>query len=165
MSLAEVLVVLVIFGILTAIASPIFTGIWNRNRVNDAFNELQNAMREAQARAVQSSRRCTITIAASASPVTIRAVDSDNQPCIANRTLAEGVALSSTSNLGASPSISFSFKGNTTTMATLAVYWSRQPTLQRKCLTVSGGVGIIRLGNYTADPTTNLTAGNCKTAL
>lgn len=164
MTLAEMLVALVIFGILTTLASPVLTGMWNRNRVNDAFSELRNAMREAQAHAVQSSRRCTVMIEATATPVRIRAVDSDNRPCIANRTLADGVALSSTNNLGTPPSISFSFKGNTTAMGTLAVYWSRQPTLQRKCLTVSGGVGIMRLGNYTADPTANVSAGNCRTS-
>jgi Tfp pilus assembly protein FimT len=164
MTLAEMMVAILMLGILTSLAAPSLGGMFNRNRVNDGFSELTNALREAQANAVQTSRRCIVNLDVSLSPVQIRAVNTDVPPraCIPNRTLPNGVAVA-TNLAGSPPQISFSFKGHTTQSGTITVYWAQQPTLQRRCLTVSNGVGIMRLGYFNSDPT-NPSTGNCDTS-
>ncbi len=163
-TLAEILVTLLALGVLISLAAPTLGGLMNRNRVNDGFNDLSNALREAQANALQSSRRCIVTLDIGATPVRIRAADSQGTPCIAGRALPDGVAVATNLPGTPPPTISFSFKGNTTQSGTITVYWAAQPMLQRKCLTVSNGVGIMRLGFYTIDPTSNLSESNCKAA-
>jgi prepilin-type N-terminal cleavage/methylation domain-containing protein len=159
-TLAEILVAFAMFGILSALALPSLVGLLNRQKVNSAFNDLRAALFEAQAAAAKTSSQCIVTVSTGSDPVTVKAVDPQNKPCIVNRTLQQGVKVSE--NYPSSGQIVFSLKGNTTDEGTLVLYWASQPSLQKKCIVTSLGIGIIRSGDYTGDPQ-SANAANCKT--
>lgn len=56
-TLIEVLIVLVIAGILAAIAAPSWLGLINRQRVTTARNQVIQTLREAQSKAIQTKTR------------------------------------------------------------------------------------------------------------
>ena len=63
-TLIEVLVVMIMIGILSAIAAPSFLGLLNRNRVNNATIRLKSAITEAQVNATRLAKSCTTLITA-----------------------------------------------------------------------------------------------------
>ena len=63
-TLIEVLVVMIMIGILSAIAAPSFLGLLNRNRVNNATIRLKSAITEAQVNATRVAKSCTPLITA-----------------------------------------------------------------------------------------------------
>lgn len=59
-TLIETLVILIIIGILSAIAAPSYLGMLNRNKVNDGLTKVRGALQEAQREAIRRSRRCQV---------------------------------------------------------------------------------------------------------
>jgi prepilin-type N-terminal cleavage/methylation domain-containing protein len=152
-TLVELIVVTVMVGVMAALVVPNIIGISNRYKVNQGFEDLRQALREAQREAMKQSRTCTLTINNAANPVTVTAdLGSPDQPCIVNRTLPQGVAVTTnaTSNL---PRVRFSYRGNTTDAFTAVVFWQDSVNLQKKCVAISLGIGMLRSGDFTADPT------------
>lgn len=141
-TLIETLTVIIIIGILSAIAAPGLLGMLNRNKVNSALDEVQGALREAQREAMRKSQSCTLTLDSTNSKVT--------GSCLVtgSRTLPSGVALKT--NLTSS-TVTFSFRGNTNSSGTIVLYKSDDSNQQKKCLFVFNGLGIMRTGNY-SDP-------------
>ena len=62
-TLIEVLVVMIMIGILSAIAAPSFLGLLNRNRVNNAAIRLKSALVEAQVNTIRLGKSCSLEIA------------------------------------------------------------------------------------------------------
>ena len=60
---------------------------------------------------------------------------------------------------GATPNISFSFRGSTTKMGTIVI--SSNYTQSQQCFVVSLGTGITRTGNYIGSKTGSVSAANC----
>lgn len=160
-TLVELIVVTVMVGVMAALVVPNIIGISNRYRVNQGFEDLRQAFREAQREAMKQSRSCTITVNTSANPVTITAnLDSpdpaNRPPCIVNRTLPQGVAVA-TNATGDPPRATFSYRGNATfggsSAFTAVVFWRDTVDLQKKCVAISLGIGMIRSGDFTGNPT------------
>lgn len=155
-TLIETLTVLIVIGILSAIAVPSFLALLNRNKVNDAVAKVQGALQEAQREAIRRSRSCIVTLNTTNQKVT--------SPCLitGDRTLPNGVAI--VTNLGGTPpSITFSFRGNTTDSGAIVLYMSDGSIPKKGCLVISNGLGIMRSGVYNGS-TASVTANNCVTS-
>jgi prepilin-type N-terminal cleavage/methylation domain-containing protein len=67
-TLIETLIILVIIGVLSAIAAPSFLSMFNRNKVNDALDQVRGALQEAQRQAMGKSRSCVVVMTPSNQP-------------------------------------------------------------------------------------------------
>ena len=64
-TLVELLVVLIILGVVAAVASPNLLGMLSRYRVNQAAQSLVGAIKEAQRQAMRQGQLCRVNINAS----------------------------------------------------------------------------------------------------
>lgn len=140
-TLIEMLVVVIIVGVIGAIAAPSFLGLLNRNRVNSALNELEGAIKEAQRQAIRSGQQCIITIDDSS--------DSNQDDngisggcLLSDRILDDSIRFNSNLN-----TITFSGKGNTNN-STILVISIPDGTDLRGCLVMNAGLGLMRTGEY-----------------
>lgn len=154
-TLIELTILVVIVGILSAIAAPSFLSMLNKNKVNDALDQVRGALQEAQREAIRKSQSCTVTLDTTNNKVT--------SSCLVtgDRTLPSGVAIAANGN-GSPPTITFSFRGNTTDSRTIILYMSDGSTQENKCLILSNGLGIMRTGNYSGD-TSSIDKKDCTT--
>lgn len=148
-TLPEVLIIVVIVGILAAVAVPSFLGWYSRQKVNQALTQVQGALKEAQREAIKKSKSCTVTL--NANIVT--------GPCLVtgDRDL-NGVALRRPNTMSL---ITFDFKGETGNTGTVVL---AMPNVQQKCLVLAPGIGLMRTGNYADSDRTGNSAGNCATS-
>lgn len=168
-TIIETLTILLIIGILSAIAAPSFLSLFNRNKVSGAIEQLRGALQECQREAIRKSQSCTITLDITNKKVTgDRLVTGDRDLCDERDT--SGNCIKSTVDIatnlnGTPPKITFSFKGNTTSSGRIVVYPSDGSTQKKKCLAISNGIGIMRTGNYSGSTAsaTDITAGTCTT--
>lgn len=145
-TLAETAVIVVVVGILAAIAGPSFIGLMNKKQVDDALTRVQGALAEAQRQAIRRSQSCTVTIP-----------EGNNSTLTATPTgcLVTGDRelddinvdnLASTGDLA----VNFSFRGNTSGFDDGTIILSKSATSDyKRCLVVSVGIGIMRTGDYT----------------
>jgi prepilin-type N-terminal cleavage/methylation domain-containing protein len=154
-TLVELVIVLIIIGIIAAIAVPNFFGLFNRIKVNNSLQHLLGAIKETQRQAMQQGQRCRINI----NPNTKILSGTPTGCLLNNRTIDDSVTVR-TNLPGASPNISFSYKGNTTRMGTIVL--SSNFTDTQKCFVISLGLGIMRTGNYTGSKTGSVSPRNCK---
>lgn len=141
-TMIEILTVVVIVGILSAIAAPSFLSMFSRNKVNDAIAQTRGALQEAQREAIRKSKTCTVRIP-----------KGDDQPvsssCFVtgNRTLKDiNIDHTKVANIW---EITFDFKGRTNNVDSAGTMILSSPdTSGKKCLVVSQGLGMIRTGNY-----------------
>ncbi|MBD2462849.1 GspH/FimT family pseudopilin [Oscillatoria sp. FACHB-1407] len=78
-SLLELLVVIVMAAILASIAGVSWVGFLNRQRVTNAREQVQQAIRLAQTEAVRTRRRQTVTFNTAVNPPTVRVGPSTEQ--------------------------------------------------------------------------------------
>ena len=63
-TIVETLTILLLIGILSAIAAPSFLALLNRSKVNDALAKARGALQEAQREAIRKSKTCTVIVPA-----------------------------------------------------------------------------------------------------
>ena len=155
-TLIEMLVILIIIGILSAIAAPSFLGMLNRSKVNSALNEARGALQEAQREAIRKSKPCTVSISTTDKKFT--------SSCLVtgDRTFDSSVGLE-TNDL----SIPFSYRGTITlNNGGTFVFFTKDNFTNKKCLVISSPLAIIRTGTYTGQiPATTanpVSASNCQ---
>ncbi len=160
-TLIELLVVVIIVGIFAAIAIPNFLGLFSQVQVREGMGQIKGALKEAQRQAMRKGKRCkvkidTITIDGQ-SRVKVSIVTPTDEPgsnyvgcLLSDRVLPIGIAIRTTTPFGSPPKIVFSHKGNTTQSGTIITY-SPNNTDEKKCMTISNGLGIMREGDYTRD--------------
>lgn len=159
-TLIEMLVIVVIIGIMSAISVPSFLASLNRSKVNDGVAKVRGALQEAQREAIRKSRTCTVTFTTS----------SITGPCLVTgtRTLKDEVLLAT--NITGSQA-TFSFRGNSSMtlpsgvgFGKVVVYLS-DGSGQKKCLAIANNIGIMRTGNYVGSTpaAADVTAGTCTT--
>ena len=161
-TLIEVIVVTIIVGIIAAISVPNFFSLLQRNRVTEALSSIEGALREGQKQAERNGNLCTLNIDT--------ANDLVSGNCLFNtRTLNNNVELYSNA-----ATLSFSGRGTASAQdsdtppndVSPAVMVVQMPagngTDSRRCLVINS-LGIIKTGDFTADPSddTNLVPGNC----
>ena len=169
-TLIEVLVVMIMIGILSAIAAPSFLGLLNRNRVSNTTIRLKSALVEAQANTTRIGKSCAIEIKAT-DPVdsTTLATSTTTANLSCWRTGAD--AFSGVSFSGNAPSgvklrivgstppliIGFDFKGRVYTppVATSTIVISLANTTDgqgyERCVKISYPLGIVNMGTYTSN--------------
>lgn len=171
-TMIETMVIIIIIAILSAIAAPSFLALFNRNKVNDALNQVRGALQESQRQAISKSKSCTVILDITKNQVT--------GSCLVTgtRTLANGVVMKTNVNSGSPAQITFSIRGNTTfTIASSAtlpndtsgkIILSNGSTSDNKCVALSKVIGIIRAGTYSGpiDSAANITdSGTCNSSL
>ncbi len=167
-TLTEMLATMIIAGILFAVATPSFLGLFNNSKVKSGLEQLQGALTEAQRQAMRNGKTCQVKLdteiidGVPRKVVTINDSIDDSGCLLSKRILSQGVSTASTSSLGNPPKISFSHKGNTPDSGTIVLY-SSNSSGEKRCLAISNGLGIMRTGIYNSD-TSSITADNCKTS-
>lgn len=152
-TLMEILITVIVVGVIGAIAAPNLLGLLNRYRVDSALDEVEGAIKEAQRQAMRDGQSCTITIDTT-----------DNDNAIAGGCLLRTRSLDDLIRFNSNAAIvtfTFSGKGNTNDSAVLVVSMS-SGTERQKCLVMSPGLGLIRTGDYSGDPTGTLLDTNCQ---
>jgi prepilin-type N-terminal cleavage/methylation domain-containing protein len=139
-TLIEMLVVVIIVGVIAAIAAPNFLGMLNRNRVNDAAQQVEGALKEAQRQAMRRGRQCSITV-----DDTNATISNPAGGCLLSNRILDNVQLNSSTN-----SITFSGKGNITGAAPVLVVSMANGTDNRKCVVLEGVLGTLRAGDYSS---------------
>ncbi len=146
-----------ITGIIAAIGTPSLMSMLQGDQVKQGLDQIQIALQDAQKQAIRNSKKCTIVIDKDADPPTIDIKDPalpTNQGCLGGveRELPSNVAITMTSTMDAG--VTFSFKGNTTTMGTIVVK-PVKGTGEKQCLVMGLGLGIMRTGIYDPNQTDN----------
>jgi prepilin-type N-terminal cleavage/methylation domain-containing protein len=162
----ELLVVIVMVSILSAIAVPSFFGFLQKAKVNNGLAKLQGALQEAQRQAVRKSQDCTVTFPSSG---TLSNVQIFSSCFVASDGVSGGVPFKQLSNVQirhndatAPYSLTFNFRGNTDLANELVFTISNTDAdgFQR-CLVVSPGIGLMRMGNYPGNNINTPTLVNC----
>ena len=159
-TLIEMITVVIIVGVIAAIAAPNFLSLLNQNRVKQALEQVEGAVKESQRLAIRRGKTCRIKFVTKTidgeSRQTINVVeDTDTgetisagyyNGCLLNeRVLPADVSI----NTGGMTKISFSGKGNSDpAINTGTVIISHPQTDTIKCLEVQGFLGNILTGNY-----------------
>ena len=193
-TLLEILIALAITGILAALTGPNLLAWLNSNRVQEATDSIQSALRDAQKQAIRLGRICTInfTNGIGTNPTVywqITALDKDSNPdpgcLVATNTNAGSLSLPQeifmVTNFpiqGLSPGIRFSFRGHVPGFkftppdgpAIIVLYPAANaanpyPNQERKCIVIASLLGIVKQGTYNGDPLEPLDANNCQIRL
>lgn len=154
-TLLEILAVVVMVGIMAAIAAPGMLGFLARAKVDRGFSALQNMVYITQRQAMKKSRDCEITLPTNESENAILTSD-----CLitGSETLADVFIKY---NYVSRKKIKFNYRGETGTLRTIAVY--SKDTDYRRCLVISNGIGMTRSGIYTKETESNISATYCQT--
>lgn len=176
-TIIETLTILIIIGILSAIAAPSFLSLFNRNKVSGAIEQLQSSLQEAQREAIRRNKACTVYLpdATQAQLISDCFITSDGTST-GILGVPNGLAIkkmdkmSIISNFSSNPKkITFSFKGNTIVdlpvnvdYAIIVLFSSDTFTQKKTCLVTSNGIGIMRNGKYNGSTTAaDITINNC----
>lgn len=163
-TLIETSILVIIVGILAAIATPSFFSWLNNKKVDNALASIEGALREAQAEAGRKSKPCTFSIDPVTAEVTAFVVRPDPLPagyvdesCLptGSRDLTKlGISVLDNNDSGISVAlatadneITFTPKGTTTDSNVFVIF--RTDNSRNRCLAVSSGIGIMRTGTYT----------------
>lgn len=189
-TLLEILVALAIAGILAALTGPNLLAWLNSNRVQEATDSIQSALRDAQRQAIRLGRICTInfTDETGTGPTVYRQITASDPGCLVATNTNEGslnlpqevfMVVNNFPTLGLSPGIRFSFRGHVPGLkftapdgpAIIVLYPAANasaapyPNQERKCIVIASLLGIIKQGTYNGDPLGTLNANNCKIRL
>lgn len=162
-TLIEVITVLLVVGVLAAIAVPSFLEMLNRRKIENATIQARAALQEAQREAIRRHRSCTVNV------INVGEFKPDGKVAehptlqsdcliLGDRTL-EGVHIRKPNNLS---TINFAFRGTTQSSGTIVFYIPNTYT-QQQCLAIAPGLGIMRTGTYSNQDFTGFSASNCRT--
>lgn len=151
-TLIETLIVIIVVGILSAIAAPSFLTLYRRTQVNEALTKVQGALQEAQREAMRRSKSCTVSIP-SGNDITISTTSTSGCLITGSRVLGDPSTTSPDIQVELVPStspwvITFDFKGRySASTGTVIVSHPDVPSF-KKCLVLSPGLGLMRTGEY-----------------
>jgi len=189
-TLLEILIALAITGILAALTGPNLLAWLNSNKVQEATDSIQSALRDAQRQAIRLGRICTInfTNGTGTNPTVYRQITASEPGClVATNTNAGSLSLpqevfmvvNNFPTLGISPGVQFSFRGHVpgltflprANQAIIVLYPAANasaapyPNQERKCIVIASMLGMVKQGTYTGDPLGTLDANNCEIRL
>ena len=175
-TLLEMLAVLTIIGILTAIAVPSVLAIMTRTQLSNSVELVRDTLEISRAQATQKNKQCNIYIRAAAQPpatqpngnqvVSNCLISADSTSSgITNVSNTTGLPLvklddrndiiiekiqdfDSTVSTSSRLRINYNSRGITQNFGTVVLSSRRNPTGEKKCLKIVRGVGLISIGNY-----------------
>ncbi len=145
LTLLELLIQVVIFGILVAAAIPSMLPMIQQRQVNSDLEAVQGVVQEIQSFAIRNSSACTLSFAAS------RVDSSACQPTVYAQ-------LQSTSIASSAATLNITFQGNVSTSTVLVISHALNTGLARRCLVIQSPLAVVRRGTYTG---TGTSAANC----
>lgn len=156
-TLLEVLVVVMVIGIMAGLMTPSMLGFVYRGRVNQGLSELKGIVQTTQREAIKKSQSCTVDLP----------LNETENPIITGTCLITGsVVLENVKikyNNANSNKINFNFRGETSPLRTIVIYSDQ--TKHKKCMVISNGIGMIRVGDYTSNDLLSISADNCQTTI
>ena len=192
-TLLEILIALAITGILAALTGPNLLAWLNSNKVQEAPDSIQSALRDAQRQAIRRGRICTInfTNGTGTNPTVYRQITASEPGClVATNTNAGSLSLPQEVFMvvnkfldvppdGDIPGVQFSFRGHVPGLtflppenqAIIVLYPAANataapyPNQERKCIVIASMLGMVKQGTYDGDSLTDLNANNCKIRL
>ena len=153
-TLTELMIVLIIIGVIAAIASPTFIGLLSRYKLNGALQQLLGAINESQRLAMLRGRSCKIEIDPNNNDIT-----ADTGCLLSDRKIDDEITIRS--NFTGTTNITFSYKGSNTRMGTIVL--SSDYTESQKCFVIALGTGIKRIGNYNGSKVGSVSRNDCQT--
>lgn len=174
-TMIELLVVILLVGVMAAIAAPGMLGFLERSKVISAHSNIQGLLQEAQRSAIRESNSCKVLI-----PLTETVSGEDNMTIssscvVSGPRILEDIQIRhnlvdvSTNydvvNDDAADNLLFDFRGSTdqflgtpsTNIENLVIVISHEDSNSfQKCIVVSDGLGLIRIGNYPANDLTTI---------
>jgi type II secretory pathway pseudopilin PulG len=151
-TLIENLAIVILLGIVGSITAPHFWKMYKEFEVNQAFNDLQGALQEAQRHAIKKSQTCTITL-----DKTTKKVIGSSGCLLEERNFPKSVTIEHTGN----STVSFNFRGETNVSSAKTIVLHDANQSNKKCLSISAGIGLMRSGNYKSDPSTVINSRDC----
>jgi len=154
-TLIEMLTVVIIIGVLAAIAAPNLLGMLNQTRLKDGLGQVEGAIREAQKLAIRRGQSCNIifTTDTTTGNSIVETAPGSNGCLLSTRELPDSVSFSllNSSSLVLIDSsneaqLGFSSKGNPTIEGIMVI--SHANTNTSKCIQIEGLLGSILTGNY-----------------
>lgn len=155
-TLIETLVVILMLGVMGAIAGPSLLGFLAKAKVNQAFSELYSSIQITQRSAMRVSNTCTLFLPEnniSNGQVTATCALIDSAPF-------EDVTVKY--NRANSKKINFNHRGHTNSTRTIVLYSS--DTSYKRCIVISNGIGMVRRGRYTENNLDSISATHCETS-
>lgn len=160
-TLIELMIVVVLVGILAAIGIPSILANLERSKMDAALTTIRGALEEAQKISTKKGKACDVIV-----DTTNKVVTSEPLDCLITgpRTLDKSLTIAT--NPASSPTLSFSFKGNTVSEAALVIYVTESPQAPNKrCLFITQGTGILRTGIYNSDSIAPIDGNKCEATL
>lgn len=152
-TLIETIVVLLLIGILFAIAAPSYFTWVNNKRVEDALTQVLGALKEAQSEALRKGKSCFVEINNRTVRATTLPPASENCLPTGRRDLNPNSTVQITTNFQNTPPppnpdrrLIFTYKKTTPNGGIIVL--SSPDASRRRCIVVSTGIGIIRTGYY-----------------
>lgn len=164
-TIIETLIIVVVIGILSAVAVPSFLARYNRQQVTNAMNLVEGAMQESQREAIKRSQNyCLVSFDTTNSTnhqVTGPCLITGNRELCIRRNLS-GDCTSTILMRSSVSALNFNFKGrtfNTNTpptelknRVTVVLSHPENSSIQR-CVVIAGPLGLIRTGDYSGSGT------------
>jgi prepilin-type N-terminal cleavage/methylation domain-containing protein len=144
-TLIEMIVIVVVIGVLAAIAAPNLSQWVRQKEVDEALGQIDLAIQETQSEAVKRNKSCQLTLSRRTNPPL------SGNCLLSNRTL-KGVVLNHSRTPDAW-TITFNFKGeNRSVENDPGTLWLTSPNgnVRVKCLVISVGIGLRRVGKSSA---------------
>ncbi|MCA2812103.1 MAG: prepilin-type N-terminal cleavage/methylation domain-containing protein [Microcystis sp. M090S1] len=185
-TLLEILVALAITGILAALTLPNLLAWLNSNKVQEATDSIQSALRDAQRQAIRRGRICTInfTNGIGTGPTVYSQITASEPGCLVaananggSLNLPQGVfmVVNNFPTLGISPGVQFSFRGHVpgltftprASQAIIVLYPAANataapyPNQETKCIVIASLLGMVKQGTYNGNPRDPLDAAKC----
>ena len=143
MTLVEQAAIAVIIGVLGAISTPSFLGMYNNTKLKNATNNLYYSLIEAQKQAQRKGQKCTLTLP-KMSPVKTSTINGSPAGCLTSSysEISQGIMLKTDLK-----NIRFSFRGLPTETGTIIVSFP-QGSNQERCVEIVDNLGLIKQGIY-----------------
>lgn len=156
-TLIEMLVVLLIIGVLTAIATPNVLAMMSRAKLSNSLDRVRDTLELSRSQTTQKSKSCTVYIPTGSLIVSscLISADSSSSGITGVPDGLQSVRLDDRGdilikNSGSSDPlvINFNIKGMTNDYGTIVLSSKSNPDGEKKCLTIDAGVGLISTGIY-----------------